>query len=82
MEHRRGIRAMRRGWFGLVSLCVMFGCLSPSWANPPLTPPAGLAASEQQVAMPTFRLPSVTGDTVDSATLHGKVVVVRFWATW
>ena len=82
MERKRGIRTMGRGWFGLVSLGVMCGCLSPSWATPPLTPPAGLEASGQQVAMPTFRLPSVAGGTVDAAALHGKVVVVRFWATW
>jgi hypothetical protein len=29
-----------------------------------------------------FRLPSIDGGTVDAASLHGKVVVVRFWATW
>lgn len=73
---------MGRVWFGLLSLCVMLQCSSTPWANPPLTPPAGLAASEQQVTMPTFRLPSVAGGTVDAAVLHGKVVVVRFWATW
>jgi peroxiredoxin len=32
--------------------------------------------------MPTFNLPSVHGKTFDSSTLRGKVVVVRFWATW
>jgi peroxiredoxin len=32
--------------------------------------------------MPSFNLPGVDGTHVDSATLQGKVVVVRFWATW
>ncbi len=82
MVSRRGAKAMGRGWCGLMSLYVMLGCLSAGWASPPVTLPVGLVAVEQQVPMPTFRLPSVDGDTIDSATLHGKVVVVRFWATW
>lgn len=82
MESRRGARAMRRACFSLLSLCVMLECMSMVWANAALTPPSGLVASTQQVTMPTFRLPSVDGGMINSSTLHGKVVVVRFWATW
>jgi peroxiredoxin len=32
--------------------------------------------------MPVFELPDANGETVRSAELQGKVVVVRFWATW
>jgi peroxiredoxin len=32
--------------------------------------------------MPTFELPDANGDTVRSEELRGKVVVVRFWASW
>jgi peroxiredoxin len=32
--------------------------------------------------MPAFELPDANGETIRSADLQGKVVVVRFWATW
>jgi len=32
--------------------------------------------------MPAFELPDPNGETVRSADLQGKVIVVRFWATW
>jgi hypothetical protein len=32
--------------------------------------------------MPAFRLEAVSGTTVQATDLLGKVVVVRFWATW
>jgi peroxiredoxin len=32
--------------------------------------------------MPEFELPDTNGATLRSAALQGKVVVVRFWATW
>jgi cytochrome oxidase Cu insertion factor (SCO1/SenC/PrrC family) len=37
---------------------------------------------EQQRPAPTFSLPDHQGGAIDSAALRGKVVVVRFWATW
>ena len=46
------------------------------------TPPSGLAAPGQSTSMPTFELPDPNGETIRSADLQGKVVVVRFWATW
>ena len=44
--------------------------------------PEGLAAPGQPTSMPAFELPSPNGEAVRSADLQGKVVVVRFWATW
>jgi peroxiredoxin len=32
--------------------------------------------------MPVFELPDANGATVRSADLQGKVIVVRFWASW
>jgi peroxiredoxin len=32
--------------------------------------------------MPGFELPDANGATVRSTDLQGKVVVMRFWATW
>ena len=45
-------------------------------------PPLGLGAVQPATPMPGFKLPLVNGDLFDSSTLQGKVVVVRFWATW
>jgi cytochrome oxidase Cu insertion factor (SCO1/SenC/PrrC family) len=46
------------------------------------TLPEGLAAPGQSTSMPEFELPDANGETIRSAALQGKVVVVRFWATW
>jgi cytochrome oxidase Cu insertion factor (SCO1/SenC/PrrC family) len=35
-----------------------------------------------QLPAPAFTLPDHHGTPMDSADLQGKVVVVRFWATW
>ena len=46
------------------------------------SPPEGLIAPSPSTSMPVFELPDAHGATVRSAALQGKVVVVRFWATW
>jgi cytochrome oxidase Cu insertion factor (SCO1/SenC/PrrC family) len=38
--------------------------------------------SGNQLPGPAFTLPDHHGTPMDSADLQGKVVVVRFWATW
>ena len=50
-------------------------------AEPP-PPPEGLIAPSPSTSMPVFELPDANGGTVRSADLQGKVIVVRFWATW
>ena len=44
--------------------------------------PEGLVAPNQATSMPEFDLPDANGATIRSAALQGKVVVLRFWATW
>ena len=39
-------------------------------------------ADELNYAAPAFRLPARGGGEVDLAALHGKPVLVNFWATW
>lgn len=77
--------AVKRGLWGLlsiVSLCVILGGIKMADAQSAPQPPKALQALEQPVAMPSFHLPTTEGGTLDSATLQGKVVIVRFWATW
>jgi cytochrome oxidase Cu insertion factor (SCO1/SenC/PrrC family) len=75
---------MRRGyiWFvviGLWSLVLWAGATARA-ADAPPAPPPGLSPIAQP--MPDFSLPAVNGTTITAADLRGKVVVVRFWATW
>ena len=44
--------------------------------------PEGLTVPSPSTSMPMFALPDANGETVRSADLQGKVVVMRFWATW
>ena len=71
-----------RRWLVAISLCVMLGGFSMAYAESAPTPPSGLTALAQPAAMPSFQLPATNGDTLDSASLAGQVVIVRFWATW
>jgi cytochrome oxidase Cu insertion factor (SCO1/SenC/PrrC family) len=70
------------GLLSIVSLCVAFGGFSMVHAESAPLPPHGLEALQQSAVMPSFNLPTTRGGTLDSATLKGKVVIVRFWATW
>lgn len=68
-------------------LCLLLGILltlgflfTPATGSPTL--PEGLAVPGQSMSMPVFELPDANGATVRSADLQGKVMVVRFWASW
>jgi len=69
------------GLFLLLGVLCTLSPLHTHAAESP-TPPEGLAAPGQSTSMPTFELPDANGDTVRSEELRGKVVVVRFWASW
>jgi cytochrome oxidase Cu insertion factor (SCO1/SenC/PrrC family) len=72
-------RAMQRLWCLLVGTILALAPLGASAAES-LTPPEGMTAASQP--MPAFDLANADGVTVRSAELQGKVMVVRFWATW
>jgi hypothetical protein len=44
--------------------------------------PEGLKAPEKAAPMPAFELPTTAGAQLDSGSLAGQVVVIRFWASW
>jgi len=48
--------------------------------GPHLGAVVGIRSGEDLV--PAFRYTTLGGDTVSSEMLHGKVVLVNFWATW
>ena len=76
-------RAVRpRLWlFLLLGSLLTLSPLSLRAAEPP-TPPEGLAAPGPSASLPAFELPDANGETIRSTDLQGKVVVVRFWASW
>jgi hypothetical protein len=74
-------RVLHWGWwlFGLLAVCSL---PSPGVSGESTTLPAGLVEVTPPVPLPKFSLPTVQGATMDASSLQGKVVVVRFWATW
>ena len=67
--------------FLLLGILLAMRPLSTPAAGSP-TLPEGLTAPGQSTSMPAFELPNANGEIIRSADLQGKVVVVRFWATW
>jgi hypothetical protein len=79
---RRCIDNVRLGLLVILGFGLVVGWAGRSWAKDALALPPGLTALSQPMPMPSFDLPSIDGTTVASASLRGKVAVVRFWATW
>ena len=69
-------------WLGLIAATVV--ALYPVHVDAADGPalPQGMQAPSQPVTLPAFELPAPDGNVVRTADLEGKVVVVRFWATW
>jgi len=66
----------------LLSLMVgLVGCVRQSASSPPPkeTP---VSAGEIGSRLPAFTVDDLQGHKISSADLHGKVVLVDFWATW
>ena len=70
------------GLFLMAGIALLLGSTAGIASGELPEPPLGLAAVKPAAPMPRFNLPGVNGETFDSSTLQGKVVVVRFWATW
>jgi cytochrome oxidase Cu insertion factor (SCO1/SenC/PrrC family) len=69
-------------WLSLASVALLVGLTWGSATSETLQPPMGLAEIKPATPMPGFRAPDLSGTRFDSSSLQGKVVVVRFWATW
>jgi len=80
MNVRQKVR--RLAWLALVSVALCVGSAVGSSTGETLEPPMGLAEVKPAMPMAAFTLPSLNGSAFDSSALQGKVVVVRFWATW
>jgi hypothetical protein len=76
-------RASQLVWlFLIVSIAPLLTSTAGIAAGQPVEPPMGLTAVKPATPMPAFNIPGVDRSAFDSSELQGKVVVVRFWATW
>ncbi len=69
------------GLFLIGVIALLLGSARGIATGDPVRPPKGLADVKPVAPMPVFTLPSIHGETFDSSTLQGKVVVLWFWAT-
>ena len=65
----------------LLMLPLIWGSMQRSAASD-VPPPEGLTAMQEAQLIPEFTASMVTGATMHSSALHGKVTVLRFWASW
>ena len=79
-----GLKRAGRAWIWLGLLAVTLLALHPMHADAADGPalPQGMQAPSQPITIPAFELPDPDGNIVRATDLQGKVVVVRFWATW
>src|SRR6266404_3624113 len=67
---------------GVLLLCSLSPLVDVS-AGAGVTTAQDEAKPEQQSrSAPSFRLPDLRGQKIDSSDLHSRVVVLDFWATW
>ena len=80
MRLRQKVR--RLAWLTLTSMALWVGLTVGGTEGEMIEPPMGLAEVKPATPVTAFTLPSLNGSPFDPSALQGKVVVVRFWATW
>jgi cytochrome oxidase Cu insertion factor (SCO1/SenC/PrrC family) len=78
---RRRMLVKIRRWQVWFSGILMAGLWTATAGAAALQPLQLLSPGRQQPA-PSFTLPDYRGVPLQSATLHGRVVVVLFWVSW
>ena len=77
----RPARPGRRRWLAAVALGMALGHAPLAPAASPAPPPE-LKPLAQPAPMPAFVLPTTAGTKLDSQSLKGQTLVIRFWASW
>ena len=72
----------RRRWIVRAVLGLALAAAPGVQAAQSVSPPPGLKPPAKPTSMPAFELPTAAGGKLDSRSLAGQVVVVRFWASW
>jgi len=60
---------------------LVFGAMAHA-AESSSMPPAVMAPPAKPTALPEFEFANLHGGTLKSSDMKGKVIVIRFWATW
>ncbi len=71
-------------WFA-VAACLVSACTwrAHAQAAQGLFPTATvMAAPKQPTKLPEFEFANLHGGTLKSADMKGRVIIIRFWATW
>ncbi len=69
-------------WLAVVALCAA-ACFTVAHAAEGLFPNTTvMAAPSQPAKLPAFEFANLHGGVLNSPALKGKVIVIRFWATW
>lgn len=69
-------------WLGIVALAVTV-CFAVAHAAEGLfTTPTIMAPPPQPTKLPLFEFANLHGGTLKSSEMKGKVIIIRFWATW
>jgi hypothetical protein len=79
MFFKQKIKFLR--WVGMV-LCMWAMVTVTQAAEAPVLPPAVMTPPPQPAKMPEFEFANLQGGALKSSDMKGKVVVIRFWATW
>jgi cytochrome oxidase Cu insertion factor (SCO1/SenC/PrrC family) len=75
------VLSMPRSFISMIRGLLVCGLLGIAAVAPALDAFRPLPPDQQRPA-PAFSLPDYEGTSLALTALHGKVVVVRFWATW
>ena len=69
-------------WLAGMLLCVSGWFAAANAADGFVPAPAVMTPPPQPTKMPEFEFANLQGGTLKSSELKGKVIVIRFWATW
>ena len=72
----------KRLWVLSLAGVNLVGCNQHSTSLPQPKEEAVIAAGEIGSRLPDFSVQDLQGHEISSADLHGKVVMIDFWATW
>ena len=78
------MHAARAGWRRWASPWNLLTLAALAWAAPRLLPHLGavVGLGSGGALRPAFRVALLNNDSLASEQLHGRVVLVNFWATW
>ena len=75
---------MRKRLLIVIAAAAIVGCNQASTVGSPapLKEPAVAAAGQVGSRLPEFSVKDLRGHEISSNVLHGKIVLIDFWATW